>query len=121
MQQFQERTEGKRAWEVLKEKFEGSGSMETVELAESLLTCRMDGSKDPDLFFIKIEDLQRRLKNRGKNYTDDMLKDLIIAKLPRDKYHALITSLSGEMNVTCDRVKERIRMHWRTLIREHET
>lgn len=120
VQQFQEGTEGNRAWKALTEKFEGSGSMETVELVEKLITHKMDGNKDPELFFMPMEDLQRRLRNRGKNYTDDMMKDLIIARLPRDKYHSLITSLSGEVGITYDRVKERIRIHWRTLIREEE-
>jgi hypothetical protein len=48
-----------------------------------------------------------------------MLRDLLIAKLPRDKYHALITSFGGE-RPTYDKVKERIRMHWRTFIREKQ-
>ena len=119
VQQFEEQTQGKRAWEVLKEKYEGSGSMETVELAEAILTCKMDPIKDPDPFFIKLESLQRRMKDRGQPYTDVMLRDLLIAKLPRDKYHALITSFGGE-RPTYDKVKERIRMHWRTFIREKQ-
>ena len=46
----------------------------------------MDVDNDPDLFFIKIENIQRRLKDRGTNYTDLMLRDLlVVAKLPRNK------------------------------------
>lgn len=72
---------------------------ETVELAESLLTCKMNASKDPVIFSSSrlaiIESLQRRMKDRGKNYTDDnMLKDVLIAKLPRDKHHSLIACIT---------------------------
>lgn len=65
VQQFEDGTQGKKAWETLKEKYEGSGTMETVELMETLLTCKMDTERDPDLFFIKVENIQRRLRDRG--------------------------------------------------------
>lgn len=120
VRQFRRGAQGKRAWELLEEKHEGIGSMATVELVESLMNCKMDANKDPDYFFVLIEDLQRRIKDRGRDYTDDLLKDLLIAKLPRDKYHSLITSLGGESTATYDRVKDRIRMHWRTFIRSEE-
>ena len=122
VQQFENGTQGKRAWDVLVDKYEGSGSMKTVELLQMLMSCQLEESKDPDPFFIKIESLQRRLNNRGRNYTDDMLKDLLIGKLPREgKYHPLISEFIGEQRtIDYERVKERVRLHWRTFIREQE-
>lgn len=40
IRQFRHGTQGKRAWEVLEEKHEGIGSMATVELVESLMSCK---------------------------------------------------------------------------------
>lgn len=120
VQQFEEKTQGKRAWDMLKQKYEGTGTLEAMELLEELMTCTMvDPSKDPDLFFIKIERLQRRLKDRGEEYSDNMLRDLLLVKLPRDKYQGLISTIGGEgKRPTYEVTKERIRSHWRTFIRE---
>lgn len=40
VRQFRHGAQGKRAWEVLEEKHEGIGSMATVELVESLMSCK---------------------------------------------------------------------------------
>jgi len=121
VQQFEERTQGQKAWEVLKEKYEGAGTFETMELIEELVSFKIaDPSKDPDLSFIKVERLQRRLRDRGEEYTDNMLRDLVLFKLPRDKYQGLLSTIGGPegKRPTYEVTKERIRSHWRTFIRE---
>lgn len=120
VQQFEERTQGRKAWEVLKQKYEGTGTLEAMELLEELMTCKMvDPSKDPDLFFVRLERLQRRLRDRGEEYSDNKLRDLLLVKLPRDKYQGLISTIGGEgRRPSYEETKERVRSHWRIFIRE---
>jgi hypothetical protein len=68
IEQFEEGAEGKKAWEALTDKFEGTGSLAVVDLAKKLMTCTMEDSIDPDMFFVKVEGLQRRLKAQGQAY-----------------------------------------------------
>ncbi len=57
------------------------------------MTCTMeDFHPDPDMFFVEVEGLQRRLKAQGQAYSDEMIKDLVIGnKLSEKKYHSLLT------------------------------
>lgn len=121
IEQFEEEAEGKKAWETLVDKFEGSGSLTAVDLSKKLMTCSLEDYSDPDHFFVMVEGIQRRLKAQKEPVSDQMIRNLVIGKLPEEKYHALLTGFQmNKAMLTYEEVKEQIRAHWRRSIKDSE-
>ena len=121
IEQFEEEAEGKRAWETLVDKFEGCGSLTAVDLSKKLMTCTLDENSDPDRFFVMVEGIARRLKAQNEPVSDTMIRNVIIGKLPEEKYHALLTGFQmNKATLTYADVKEQIRAHWKRSIKGSE-
>jgi hypothetical protein len=112
VEQFEDEAEGQRAWETLVDKFEGGGSLAAVELQQKLMNCTMEENSDPDRFFVKVEGIARRLKAHGEPVSEKTMRNVIIGKLPKEKYHALVTGFRlNKSTLSYEDVKEQIRAH----------
>jgi len=119
VQQFKTDYKGQDAWNALVEKYEGGGDLGAVDLIVQLLALKMDESEDPDLFFVRVESLQVRLKALGLEINERLMRVICIVKLPPN-YATLRVCVQanrdGEDAHPLERFKERVRLFWRTNI-----
>ena len=120
VQQFATEASGKDAWEALVEKYEGAGNLGAVDLSRQLLLYKISETADPDIAFAEIEDLQRRLIALGQPYTDDMLRTMILTKLP-PRYENIVDLMEGTPGHTYSDMKLQVRNYWRRKILTEES
>jgi len=68
----------------------------------------MSGGKDPEEYFIKLEELQQELKDLKVTIENDTLKGIVMAKLPMS-YEPLRAVLDTMGDLDYDKVKQHVR------------
>jgi hypothetical protein len=101
----------------LVEKYEGGGDIGAVDLMAQLFALKMDELEDPDLFFVRVESLQVRLKALGLELNEKLIRVICIIKLPPNYATLRIcvqANKDGEDGHPLERFQERVRLFWRT-------
>ena len=118
VQQFEEPREtgqqmmdGVGAWKDLVDKYEPKGTMGKVALWAELNSSALGDTQDPDLYFVKVESLQRRLKGMGQDISDETLMGNIVSKLP-STYSDLAIILRYDDKLTYMELKKKVRVHY---------
>lgn len=108
---------GKDAWEALTTKYERKGPVGKVDLHKELMSCTLDETEDPDAFFMRMETLQRQLKELGNDLSEDIIQSMILSKLP-STYDTLTTILEADQTLTYIALKARIREYFKRRIKD---
>ena len=99
---------GREAWRRLLNKYEHAGSMGKAAIQSELIQATMEEAEDPDLYFHRIERLQTRLVELGREQVpDSMMLGIASRNLPTS-YKPLIDILNTDDDLTYDTFKARM-------------
>ena len=108
VEQFDDERDGVGAWQALVNKYELKGNSQKAALHGELFQDTMAGHEDPDLYFMRIESRQRRLKRLGIAIEEDTLLGIGMSKLPKE-YATLKTVMGADCELTYDAFKDQVR------------
>lgn len=108
VKKFRTGKDGVGAWRALLEKYEQKGEVRVSTLHDQLINSTMPEGKDPEGYFLDMEDLQQRLKELKVDISDATLKAIVTAKLPRS-YESLRAVLDTMKDLSYDDLKDHVR------------
>ena len=111
VKKYRSTRDGAAAWRALIEKYEQKGEVKMATLHSELINAEMVPLEDPEAYFLKLEDLQLRLKELNVVVEDATLKGIVTAKLS-DDYAPLRTVIDTMPNVTYDGLKDHVRNYY---------
>lgn len=100
--------DGVKAWTALVDKYEQKGEVKISALHEQLITAVMYNGEDPEEFFLRLEELQRQLKELNVTVEDSMLKGIVTAKMP-EEYMSLRAVIDTMPDLKYDGLKNHMR------------
>ena len=112
----------KKGWNILKDRYESSESMDLIELLERFSASRLkDINQNPELWIQDLEYLRKRIENAGGSRKDDMeLISHIIIHTP-SQYQVPIEVLSASRSsLTLDQVKKHLYTYWKRYFKSGE-
>jgi hypothetical protein len=77
-------------------------------LHQELITREMSDFKDPEEYFLRLEELQQQLKELKVTVEDATLKGIVTAKMPQ-RYQPLRAVIDTMGDVSYDKLKEHVR------------
>lgn len=108
---------GKAAWNALVHKYEPRGMGGKVELLRELMKLLMREREDPDICMMRLDALVRKLRGLGLTIPVDLVKGLLLSKLPSN-YETIVTIMEADEDLEYEEMKERIRTFWKRQIRQ---
>ena len=108
VKKFRTGKNGVGAWRALVNKYEQKGEVRVSALHDQLINSTMPEGKDPEGYFLDMEDLQQRLKELKVDISDATLKAVVTAKLPRS-YEPLRAVLDTMKDLSYDDLKDHVR------------
>ena len=108
IKKFRAAKDGVGAWRALVAKYEQKGEVRVSTLHDQLINSTMPEDKDPEGYFLGMEDLQQRLDEMNVNISDATLKAIVIAKLP-PSYEPLRAVLDTMKNLSYGDLKDHVR------------
>lgn len=102
---------GAAAWKALVERYEKKGYASMSALHEELINMPMPGDKDPTDYFLKLEDLQTKLKDQGVTVEDATLKGIATARMPPN-YEVLQTVVDSKPDLTYAALKKEVKTYY---------
>jgi len=111
VEQQKESRSGLAAWSALIKKYEVKGNVQKAALLDRLLRDVLSNREDPDVYFIRVEQLQRQLKAMEVDVTDSMMMVIVMSKMS-ESYAGLRTVLDTVGDLTYDKLKEQMRVYY---------
>jgi hypothetical protein len=113
--QFEGTEDGRSAWIALTQKYDRRGPHGKAELTRELRNMRMEDLEDPDMFFMRLERLRRRMTEA--QYTllgeEDDLKIVAITLLPK-AYNPVVLELEGRpIEYTYEQLKSQAKSYYK--------
>lgn len=108
VKKYKDAKDGVAAWKALVTRYEMEGETKASALHAQLINLTMEAHKDPTVFFLKLEDLQTRLKAMGVMVEDATLKGITMAKMPK-AYNGLRTVMDTSAGLTYQQLKVHVK------------
>ena len=108
VEQFEEERSGLGAWLALVAKYEVKSQVQKGALMRELIRSELESGEDPDLYFTRMERIQRQLKAMDLWVTDEMLVVIMLAQM-EESYERLRTVLDTKDDLEYEEFKNQIR------------
>ena len=111
VKQHRRERDGVRAWAALVDKYEQKGEVRMSALHNELINGEMLHHKDPEEYFLRLEELQDQLKDLNVTVDNAMLKGIVTAKMP-PSYDPLRAVIDTMKSLEYEELKGHVRAYY---------